>query len=255
METVTHHGRTIAYRESDRGADGAPVLFVHGSGGSSGVWKSQFRLADDYPVVAVDLSGHGESDDIDADPGYETLCAYVEDVVTVAEETGARTLVGNSLGGAVALLSVLERDFEPDGLVLAGTGAKLSVLEDLLSWLENDFERAVSFLHEPDRLFHELDERYVSLSTEAMHETGQAVTLRDFLSVHEFDERDRLSEIPVRSLAVVGEHDKLTPPRYHEYLAEHIPNCDLAVVEDAAHLAMLEQPEAFNAALTSFLDP
>ncbi|MEF8780214.1 MAG: alpha/beta hydrolase, partial [Haloferacaceae archaeon] len=49
-------------------------------------------------------------------------------------------------------------------------------------------------------------------------------------------------------------HDRLTPPWYHEYLAEEIPDCELAHVEDAAHLAMLEQPTAFNAALEEFLD-
>ncbi|MFB6155049.1 MAG: alpha/beta fold hydrolase [Haloferacaceae archaeon] len=254
METVSHHGRTIAYRESDRGGGGSPVLFVHGSGGSSGVWRSQFRLADERPVVALDLSGHGESDDFQAEPGYETLCAYVDDVVTVAEETDARAVVGNSLGGAVAMLGVLERDFEPDELVLAGTGAKLAVLDDLLAWLDDDFDRAVDFLHEPDRLFHDPDERYVTVSKNAMYETGQTVTRRDFRSVHEFDERDRLDEITPRSLALVGEHDQLTPPHYHEYLAEHVPDCELAVVEDAAHLSMLERPEAFNAALAAFLD-
>lgn len=253
-ERVAHHGRQIAYRRSDRGGDGSPVLFVHGSGGSGGVWRSQFRFADRVPVVAMDLSGHGESEDVAADSGYETLSAYVDDVVAVAEETGARTLVGNSLGGAVALLTVLERDLPLDGLVLAGTGAKLVVLDDLLRWLDEDFDRVIDFLHQPDRLFHDPDDRYVEVSREVMYETGQRVTRRDFRSAHVFDERDRLDEVGVRSLAIVGEHDRLTPPRYHEYLAEHVSDCELAVIEDAAHLAMLERPEAFNAALAEFLD-
>jgi pimeloyl-ACP methyl ester carboxylesterase len=40
----------------------------------------------------------------------------------------------------------------------------------------------------------------------------------------------------------------------HEFLAEELPDCGLAAVEDAAHLVMLEQPAAFNAAVTEFLD-
>jgi len=253
-ERVAHHGRQIAYRRSDRGGDGSPVLFVHGSGGSGGVWTSQFRLADRLPVVSMDLSGHGESEDVAAEPGYETLSAYVDDVVAVTEATGARTLVGNSLGGAVALLTALNRDLPLDGLVLAGTGAKLAVLDDLLQWLDEDFDRVVDFLHQPDRLFHDPDERYVEISREVMYETGQQVTRRDFRSAHAFDERNRLGDVDVRSLAVVGEYDRLTPPRYHEYLAEQVPDCELAVIEDAAHLSMLERPEAFNAALAEFLD-
>ncbi|MFC6824682.1 alpha/beta fold hydrolase [Halopelagius fulvigenes] len=254
MESVTHHGRETVYRTADRGGGGPTVLFVHGSGGTKDVWKSQLRIADEYPVVALDLSGHGESDDADADAGYEALSAYVDDVLAVTEETGASVLVGNSLGGAVALTAVIEREVSLDALVLAGTGARLSVLDDLLAWLRDDFERAVEFLHEPDRLFHDPSEEYVEQSREAMLAAGRAVTERDFLTCHDFDVRGQLDDVDAPTLALVGEHDKLTPRSYHEYFVHELPDCELAVVEDAAHLAMLEAPTAFNAALTDFLD-
>lgn len=253
MESVTHHGRRTQYRRSDRGADGTPVLFVHGAGATHEVWKSQFRLADDHPVVALDLSGHAESDDVTAEAGYETLTAYVDDVVAVAREEDAGVVVGHSLGGAVALTLAVERDYPLDALVLADTGAKLTVLEDLRRWLQEDYERAVDFLHQPDAFFHDPDDRYVELSKAAMRETGQAVTARDFETAHTFDIRSRLEEIAVPTLALVGEHDRLTPPRYHEYFAEAVPQCELGVIEDAAHLAMLERPTAFNGAVTAFL--
>ncbi|WP_248896778.1 alpha/beta fold hydrolase [Haloplanus halobius] len=255
METVTHHGRETAFRRH-QGGDAAPILFVHGSGGSHAVWKSQARLATDRPVVALDLSGHGESDDIDAAPGYETLSAHVDDVVAVARETGARVLCGNSLGGAVVLMLLLERDVTLDlsGAVLAGTGARLAVLDDLLRWLRTDFERAVEFLHGSDRLFHDPDEQLVAVSREALQAAGQPVTRRDFQTCHRFDVRDRLGDIDVPVLAVVGEHDALTPPWYHESLAESIPGAEWTTIDGAAHLAMLEQPDAFNDAVTTFLD-
>lgn len=253
MERVTHHGRTTAYRVADRGGDGTPLLCVHGSGGTHGAWKGQLgRLAGERPVVALDLSGHGESEDIDAAPGWETLTAYADDVMAVAEETNPGILVGNSLGGAVALQVAVERDHGFDGLVLAGTGAKLPVLSDLLQWLEEDFDRAVEFLHGPDRLFHDPDSRYVELSTETMTNVGQRVTRRDFRSCHEFDLRDRLGEVDVPALALVGEHDKLTPPEYHEELADRIPNGRYREIEGAAHLAMLERPDRFNDAIRDF---
>jgi pimeloyl-ACP methyl ester carboxylesterase len=254
METVTHHGRETAYRRHDRDGDADPILFVHGSGGSHAVWKSQARLADDRPVIALDLSGHGESEDVTADPGYEALSAYVDDVVAVAEATDAGVLCGNSLGGAVVLTLLLERDVEPSAVVLAGTGARLAVLDDLLRWLRNDFERAIDFLHGPDRLFHDPDEPLVATSREAFDAAGRAVTHRDFRTCHEFDVRGRLGEIDTPALAIVGEHDALTPPWYHEHLAEEIPGGEWTTVDDAAHLAMLERPEAFNDALATFLD-
>jgi pimeloyl-ACP methyl ester carboxylesterase len=251
MERVTHHGRSTAYRHT--GSDGdRTVLCVHGSGGHHGVWRAQSRLP--AAVVSVDLSGHGESDDVDADPGFETLSAYVDDVEAVARETGARTFAGSSLGGAVLLTLALERDYRVDGLVLAGTGARMAVFDDLRRWLEDDFDRAIEFLHEPDRLFHDADERALSVSRDAMRGTGRAVTRRDFESCHTFDVRDDVDRIDVPALAIVGQYDRLTPPAHHEFLADRMSDCELAVIEDAAHLAMLEQPAAFNAAVETFLD-
>lgn len=254
MERVHHHGRETVYRRADRGAEGPTLLFVHGSGSDRRVWNHQLGMADDYPVVAVDLSGHGDSDDVAADAGYECLAAYTTDVVAVAEATEADVLIGNSLGGAVTLEALLERGLDLDAAVLADSGARLAVLDDLLRWLEGDFERAVEFLHGADRLFHDADAELLDRSQATMRETGQRVTARDFRTCHEFDARGELDRIEVPLLALCGEHDRLTPPHYHEHLAESAPGGELALVEDAAHLPMLERPAAFEAALRDFLE-
>ena len=253
METVTHHGRETAYRQ--RGDGGPSILFVHGSGATHGIWKAQLsRLAGDYTVTALDLSGHGESDDVDTEPGPETLDAYARDVLAVAEAVDADVLVGNSLGGAVVLTALLDHDADSTGVVLVGSGAKLAVHEDLRDLLTNDWERAIDTLHEPDRLFHDADDRYVTVSRQAMRDVGQSVTRRDYLSCHTFDVRDRLDEITYPFFALTGIHDELTPPDYHEFLAEHVPDGTWATVGGAAHLCMLETPEAFNEALVEWLD-
>lgn len=254
MERVSHHGRETAYRRFTRDADGPGLLCVHGSGGASGVWKAQARLADRTPVTAVDLSGHGGSQDVDADAGYEALSAYVDDVLAVAAETGDRVLCGSSMGGAIVTWAALERDPDLDGLVLAGTGARLPVLDDLLQWLATDFDRALEFLHAEDRLFHDPTDQYVEASEAAMRAAGREVVERDYRTCHAFDVRDRVGDIDVPTLAVVGEYDQLTPPYYHEFLADEIPDCEMVELDDAAHLAMLERPAAFNDAVADFLE-
>jgi pimeloyl-ACP methyl ester carboxylesterase len=253
METVSHDGRETAYRLVGSGP--ARILYVHGSGATHRVWAAQYGPdGPARPATALDLSGHGDSDDVDTAPGPATLDAYARDVTAVAEAAGADVLVGTSLGGAVCLHVALETPFDPAGLVLAGTGAKLAVHEDLRAWLADDFERAVEFLHGPDRLFHNADKRVVERSTDELRETGQAVTRRDFLTCHRFDVRDRLAEIGTPALAVVGEHDRLTPPAYHEHLADNMPACEYVEVGSAAHLAMAERPDAFNRPVERFLD-
>ena len=249
METVTHGGRTTAYKRTD--GEGPVTCYVHGSGADHRVWRAQ--LAGTRPGVALDLSGHGDSEDVDADAGYEALSAYADDVLAVADETDCELFVGNSLGGAVLLHIALERNRSPAALALCGTGAKLAVMDDLLSWLDGDFASAIDFLHHSDRMFHDPDTDALDASKAAMVETGRETTRRDYRSCHTFDVRRQLGEVDTPTLALCGEYDGLTPPRYHEYLTAELPNAELAVLDDAAHLAMLERPEAFNDTLDGFL--
>lgn len=254
MDTVTHHGRETAYRETKPAADGPGLLYVHGSGGSHRIWAYEYGPnGPSHPAVALDLSGHGESDDVSTAIGRETLDAYAADVVAVAQATDARVLVGNSMGGAIVQHVLLERELDVTAAVLAGTGAKLPVAESLQRLLDSDFERALEVLHADDNLFHDASERAVDQSLRTIRTTGQAVTRRDFLTCDEFDVRDRLDEIDVPVLAVTGEYDQLTPPWFHQYLADHIPDAQLAFIEDAAHLAMAEQPVAFTEVVRTFL--
>ncbi len=254
MNTLTHDGREVAYRHTEPEADGPTTLYVHGSGGTHQLWVNQYAASGPAdPAVALDLSGHGQSDDIETQPGPETMAAYAADVAAVAQKTDAAVLVGNSLGGAVVLTAVLDGFYDPAALVLAGTGAKLSVHESIRSLLREDFEAVISLLHDESLLFSSADEEVITASQQALRETGQRVTRRDFLTCHSFDVRDRLTELEVPSLALVGADDGLTPPSYHEYLAAELPNCELTVLEDAGHLAMAERPASFNEAIESFL--
>jgi len=252
METVTHDGRTTGYRTTDFG-DGPTVCYVHGAGGTREVWVEQYGDREGPSAVAVDLSGHGDSDDVDTPAGEATLDAYADDVVAVCEATGATVLCGNSMGGAVSLWVALERDLDLDALVLADTGAKLGVDDGFLESLSRNFESAVASLHVPDTLFHDPDDDLVTVSKEGLLATGQAVTLRDFETCDAFDVRDRLGEIDAPALALCGEYDPMTPPQFHEYLEAELPDCEYREIADAAHMPMLERPDVFNAAVREFL--
>ena len=255
MRSIRHDGRRTAYRVADRGPAGATLVFVHGSGGTHEVWTSQLsRLASEYRVVALDLSGHGESDDVPTTDGPTARDRYVEDVLAVTEAVGGDVLIGTSLGGAIVLSVLLDGDLGVEAAVLAGSGATLAVQAELRGWLAEDFERAIDFLLGEDRLFHDPDPRLETLSREAMRAVGRRVTERDFLASHSFDERERIDEIATPTLAMTGEYDRLTPPTYHEYLATEISDGTWTTLPDAAHLAMLEVPDLFNAALREFLD-
>lgn len=263
MERVEHHDRRTAYRLVEGDGSGPTTLYVHGSGGSHHVWGHQYAPGGPaHPACAIDLSGHGESDDLPGGRGdiedgaspHEILDAYARDITAVADATGADVLVGNSLGGAVVLRTVIGEFFDPAGIVLAGTGARLPVDEKLRDLLANDFEASMDVLHGTDVLFHDVDDRAIERSRATMRAAGQAVLRRDFEACHHFDVADRLDRIDVPALAIVGAHDRLTPPEYHRTLAAKIPDCRYEEIDGAAHLAMLDRPEAFNDALVGFFE-
>ncbi|MFB6164142.1 MAG: alpha/beta fold hydrolase [Haloarculaceae archaeon] len=250
--TVTHDGRETAYWiDEDRVEDDPVVLYVHGSGCRHDVWRLQTGR-EGSTAVTMDLSGHGDSADVDTPAGPETMDAYVADVETVARETDADVIVGHSLGGAVVQTLVLDGEYDPKGAVLADTGAKLGVGDDLGDLLGDDIDLVLDFLNSADILFHG-DHEEAPANREMMREEGLAMLRRDLLTCNDFDVRDRLGEIDQPTLCIVGDHDNLTPVSFTEYLAEHIPNATYAAVPGCSHMSMLQNAPAFNADLDEFL--
>jgi pimeloyl-ACP methyl ester carboxylesterase len=68
-----------------------------------------------------------------------------------------------------------------------------------------------------------------------------------------FDRRETLAGIAVPTLAIAGERDLAAPASVMERMAARIPGADYVVLPRAGHLANLEQPAAFNAAVLAFL--
>ena len=63
-----------------------------------------------------------------------------------------------------------------------------------------------------------------------------------------------VASVAVPTLALCGDEDRLTPPKYHEFLRDHMPQCRLEVIPGAGHWSFAEQPEAFDRAVGAFLD-
>jgi pimeloyl-ACP methyl ester carboxylesterase len=79
------------------------------------------------------------------------------------------------------------------------------------------------------------------------------VMLGDYLACDRFDLRADLERIPTPALVICGMEDVMTPPRYGEYLAEHLPDATLVQVERAGHMVMFEAPDETAAAVSRFL--
>ena len=247
MQWVKHHGRRTAYRKRAR-TTGTPVVYVHGSGATHEAWASQFAIAGERPVVALDLSGHGASDPLPAGcaPGSETLAAYVKDVAAVYQAVEAGAIVGVSLGGAVALQAIAEGHIAPVATVVTGTAPQMPIDAPLEHALTTGLTRTVAELGRPGRLFADPTDKLMQATSDVFAAEGIEELRRDFETAAAFGlPEDRIT---VPTTVIAGAEDQLVPLAAQQQLAITLPQAGLVVLPDAAHLAMIEQPQRFQRA-------
>ena len=232
-------------------AEDLPTLvFIHGSGGSRVLWHPQVEgLAARVNTVAVDLPGHGASDG----KGRDRVEDYASDLAAFVQAAALPRPVpcGLSNGGAIVLQLMLDRAELFPAAILCCTGARLRVLPTILETIASDYEKFIGMLGDfgsapgtdPTRLAPILD---------ATRACAPAVTLGDFTACDRFDVMARLSEIFRPVLVISGAEDRLTPPKYADYLEKQIFQAQRARIPAAGHLLPLEQPEALNAAIADF---
>lgn len=249
MPTLTLNGDTIFYQT--RGQTGPRVLFLHGAGGTWKHWGVQLRDLVNTRRVAVDLPGHGRSHG----DGFDTIAGYAAFVQAFLDalEWPAATIVGHSMGGAIALWSALHAPDRVGRVGLIGAGARMRVHPDILDGLQTEdilptLRLITKWAYGPDTSASEVER-----AAQQMAETPASVTYGDYAACNDFDVMGELERISAPALVLTGEQDKMTPPSYAEYLAEHIPRAQLSLVPNAGHYVMIEQPRAVTDALQGIL--
>ena len=245
----------ISYRTSLGGGSDSgppPIIFIHGAGGSSLHWPPHLRRLSGVDIYAIDLPGHGNSPGSSADNISDKVRAVI--AWKEALELGACVFAGHSMGGAIAQILALDHSEHVAALILVGTGGRLRVHPDILalSSSENGFREAVgtilnwSYSDTADR-------GLVELAGERMAQVPAYVIHADYLACDRFDVLTRLGEISCPTLVICGSKDQLTPPKYSQYLVDHIPNASLVTIDNAGHMVMLEQPEAITSPILDFI--
>src|SRR6476660_2300165 len=119
MKYLDLHGDRVAYREAGAGE---ALLLIHGMAGSSATWRAVLpQLSKKYRVVAPDLFGHGDSAKPRGDYSLGAFAAWLRDLLN---ELGIErvTVIGQSLGGGVAMQFSYQHPELCDRLVLIGSG-------------------------------------------------------------------------------------------------------------------------------------
>ncbi len=228
-----------------------PLLLSHGYSASSSMWAPNLAaLAADRQVITWDLRGHGRSPS-PADPACYSEATSVADMAAVLDACGvARAAVGGlSLGGYLSLAFHLAHPERVSSLLLFDTGPGFKDDAARATWNELAESFAVDF----DQ--HGLDA--LSASPEigpGPHDpVGLALAARGILTQHDASVITSLPTIAVPTLVLVGERDRPFLAAA-DYMARKVPGAAKVVLADAGHASNLDQPDAFDRAVTAFLD-
>ncbi|MCP4756781.1 MAG: alpha/beta hydrolase [Proteobacteria bacterium] len=224
------------------------LIFIHGSGGCGESWRFQVEHFDGSE--AVNLPGHPDGE----------LCPTIEEYVQwlrgYIQERDYRdvVLVGHSLGGGIALQYALSHADDLKGVVLVGSGARLRVHPSFLEALEKA-------LGDPKLLESTFATSYDLIEPELAEvikrraaENGPASFLNDLKACDSFDVMDRIDSLKIPILALCGEQDVMTPPKYTRFLADRLPNVKAVVIPGGTHFVYAEKPEETNRAIEGFLN-
>ena len=225
------------------------IIMIHGAGGSTATWFMQHRgLSDSLYVVALDLNGHGRTQNR---PDENLVESYLEDIDSVVSQFEKPILAGHSMGGALAQLYALQHSDELSGLVLVATGAKLRVADMVFDLLDTDFEGYLDAVKE--FMFHKNTSRdLIEASVVEVRKCPVPIIRRDYEMCNAFNVMDQLKEIRIPVLIIVGEQDMMTPVKYSQYLHGQLRNSKILVVENAGHSVMLEQSLKVNQGILSW---
>jgi 3-oxoadipate enol-lactonase len=247
---------TVGYE--DRGS-GATIVLLHPFPFSRDVWAEVVHsVGTRQRVIAIDARGFGES----PLPGSYSIADLADDVAAVLDERGVEraTLLGMSMGGYAALAFAAKYADRLSALILTDTRAaadspdarngRAKAIETIQRdgaevYLDSSVPRLLSANASPAAL---ADAR-ARAEKRASSLIAGVEALRD-----RPDRTGELATIRCPTLVLCGEGDQVTPPSEMQVMAKAIPNATFQIITGAGHIAHLEAPRAFEAAVTEWLE-
>jgi len=261
MPTISVHGRTVRYLAGGDARAARTLVLVHAFPIGVSVWQPQIDAFSGWRAVAPALPGFDGSDAV----ATESVDAYADHVLAFMTALGIeRACVGGlSLGGYILLAMLRRAPERVNGVILADTrssadGAEARAgRERMLAHLASDGVPAIATEVIPKLLGPStLRDQPATVaaaraSIESQPPVAVAAAIRVMMSRP--DATPILQAIQVPSLVVVGEEDAITPPEEAGRLHAGIRDSTLASIPRAGHLTSIENPDAFNGAVATFL--
>ena len=255
-QSVTVRGHKIAYYEAGQGS---PVILIHGLGADSRHWAANIGpLSRRFRAIAVDLIGYGQSDKPLMRYTPANFAEYMRGFLQAIGVPKA-SLVGNSLGGWVALELAIRHPQMVDKLVLVDS-AGLRPTEGLklppggLRSLTPTNARWFFDLMQANKAWATIDLGPESFERHVRNGDSytMASTVAEIITGHNFEDK-RLGKVHAPTLIVWGRDDLLIPLYMGEALHRGIAGSQMTIIDGTGHIPMVGKPAEFNEAVANFL--
>ncbi len=240
----------------------APVVTLsHSLATDLSMWDPTVpALKDRFRVLRYETRGHGRTD---APKGAYTLDQLADDALGLLGALGIERThwVGLSMGGMIGQTLALKAPQVFASLSLCDTSSRVPA-EAKPAWqdrIRTAESQGMEPLVEPTLArwftepFRNSRKDVIGAVATMIRNTPPAGYAGCCHAISSLDLTDRIHAIKMPAIAIVGEDDPGTPVAAHKVIHERIAGCRLEVIPRAAHLSNIEQPDAFNKALTSFL--
>ena len=246
----------------DGPADAPVVTMSHSLATDRGMWDPTVpALTSRFRVLRYETRGHGQTA---APRGAYTLEQLADDARALLRALGIQRThwVGLSMGGMIGQVLALKAPDVLLSLSLCDTSSRIPAdakpqWEDRIRTAE---AKGMGPLVEPTLArwftapFRERRKDVVDRVATMIRTTPVAGYVGCCHAISALNLTDRLSAIKLPTIVIVGEDDPGTPVAASRLIAENIKGARLEIISSAAHLSNIEQPEAFNRALSSFLE-
>ncbi len=251
MTTVEVAGYPLHYSSHGLAEPGTPLVLIHGAGGVLTQWPAMLRTLPGRPIFALDLPGHGAS----PGNGSNDIGVYAAGIVEWLNVLDLERVImlGHSMGGAIVLTVALSLADRLVGLGLLGTGVRLPVAASLLNALRVDYLAAAARIA-TWAYGRGTDPGLVLDYSRHLQSMPPKLVYGDFVACNAFDVADRIGRITLPTLVVCGAEDRLTPPKFSEFLAVRLPYGELHLIAGAGHMAMVEQADEVTLLVGDFAD-
>jgi 3-oxoadipate enol-lactonase len=238
------------------------LVFLHGIGGAARAWRGQLEtFSDRYRAMAWDMPGYGGSAPLPS-VSIAALADALQDFLQQVDATKP-ILVGHSIGGMIVQQLLVKSPHIAGAVVLAQTSPAFGKPDG--DWQKSFIDARLGPLDRGETLatlaptlVKELvgddpDVSGMEIARDCMACVSDTTYRATMLALMGFDLRNALKKIAVPTLVLSGSKDNNAPAPMMAKMASYIPSATFVELDGVGHLANLERPGAFNAALDSFL--